>query len=577
MSASDWQITVEPWFHGRQASLGQPLEWQGKTIRFTRFDWLMSGLALQRADGSWLECDPAWAACYREDGEDVGTLTTGVPAESFRAIRFRLGLSREQHASDPADHAPGTALHPDACGLHWGWQGGYVFVALEGLWEEGGEGGRSGGFSYHLTNDFDRMVELPVSFDAASPGTLRLGVHLDRVLAGADWTKGETDTHSREGDPLASRLLERMAGAFEVVSVRNDVFQHRVRSKEEGKPEPVPSTATPYPLEITRRFPQAPLPADNPLSIEGVALGERLFHDTRLSMNGSQSCASCHDRRAAFADPRRLSIGAAGVEGRRNAMPLFNLAWGGGFFWDGRATTLREQVLMPVRDAHELNESPARVVEKLRTDPGTEEDFRRAFGSPGIDEERLAKALEQYLLRLVSQESKFDRAVRKLATLTEEEKRGLQLFVSERDPKRGLFGADCFHCHGGTLFTDHRYTSNGLDLRPPDAGRMEATGQEIDRGRFKTPSLRNVELTAPYMHDGRFATLEEVVAHYSQGVKRTANLDPNLAKHPDGGLNLSEEDQAALVAFLKTLTDEPFSGVDSPHPATDTTHQQTAR
>ncbi len=176
-----------------------------------------------------------------------------------------------------------------------------------------------------------------------------------------------------------------------------------------------------------------------------------------------------------------------------------------------------------------------------------------------MTEQTLAKALEQFLITRISQDSKFDRAVRKQAELTEQEKLGLSLFVTEHDPSRGLRGADCFHCHGGTLFTDNRFHNNGLTLEGWDIGRMKVSGDPADRGKFKTPSLRNIGLTAPYMHDGRFATLEEVVEHYNSGVERTETLDPNLAKHPSGGLGLSEEEKAALVAFLKTLTDSTFN------------------
>jgi cytochrome c peroxidase len=186
--------------------------------------------------------------------------------------------------------------------------------------------------------------------------------------------------------------------------------------------------------------------------------------------------------------------------------------------------------------------------------------FAKAFGSAEITTDRIAKALEQFLLTLVSQESRFDRAARKVGELTESEKRGLQLFVTEFDPKRGLRGADCFHCHGGTLFASQPFASNGLELAEDDLGRMAVTKNAADRGKFKTPSLRNVALTAPYMHDGRFNTLEEVVEHYSSGVRRSATLDPNLAKHPEAGIQLTAQEKADLVAFLKTLTDESFTG-----------------
>jgi cytochrome c peroxidase len=144
------------------------------------------------------------------------------------------------------------------------------------------------------------------------------------------------------------------------------------------------------------------------------------------------------------------------------------------------------------------------------------------------------------------------------AQLTEEEKRGFELFMTEYDPRRSQFGADCFHCHGGPLFQSQTFANNGLDGAFKDPGRAKITGNAADQGKFATPSLRNVALTAPYMHDGRFKTLEEVIDHYSTGVKRSATLDPNLAKHPEGGIRLSSQDKSALVAFLRALTDERF-------------------
>jgi len=240
-------------------------------------------------------------------------------------------------------------------------------------------------------------------------------------------------------------------------------------------------------------------------------------------------------------------------------MPLFNLAWKPSFFWDGRAASLREQVLIPIEDHRELNEDLANVVTKLEADPAYKAGFAEAFGGPGISSERLAIALETFLLSLVSHDSKFDRARRGEATLTDLEQRGFELFMTEREPRSGQFGGDCFHCHGGALFTDHQFRNNGLLIDAADPGRGEVTGLALDQGTFSTPSLRNIALTAPYMHDGRFATLEEVLDHYSAGVQRTRTLDPNLAKHPDGGLGLSPEEKRALIAFLRTLTDDQFS------------------
>jgi cytochrome c peroxidase len=240
-------------------------------------------------------------------------------------------------------------------------------------------------------------------------------------------------------------------------------------------------------------------------------------------------------------------------------MPLFNLAWKSSFFWDGRAPSLRAQALMPIQDHVEMDETLTNVVAKLATMPDYPKLFQDAFGSPAITAEKIGLAVEQFVLTLTSYDSKFDRAFRGEAKLSAAEQRGFELFMTEYEPRMGHYGADCFHCHGGALFTDHQFHNNGLEAaNAVDPGRFKVTNREADRGRFSTPSLRNVALTGPYMHDGRFKTLEEVVDHYSEGVIRSATLDPNLAKHPDGDLHLSAEDKHALVAFLKTLTDDRY-------------------
>jgi cytochrome c peroxidase len=185
--------------------------------------------------------------------------------------------------------------------------------------------------------------------------------------------------------------------------------------------------------------------------------------------------------------------------------------------------------------------------------------FAAAFGSPEITPEKIALGLENYLLTLTSFDAKFDRVLRGEEKFTPKEQRGFQLFSTEYDPRRGQFGADCFHCHGGPLFQSQGFANNGLDATFMDTGREKVTGKAADAGKFAVPSLRNVALTAPYMHDGRFKTLEAVIEHYATGVKRSATLDPNLAKHPDGGVPLTADDKRALVAFLKTLTDAQFA------------------
>ncbi len=547
------RLEVVPVVEGQALRLNEGMG----SVRISRMDCLLSGLALQRMDGTWLESQD-WFAYLSVAAGRMTAKGTGIPTGKYKGIRFRIGVDEVTNKSNPNLYAAEHALNPQVNGRHWGWQGGYIFMALECRWMNGG---KEDGFSYHIANEPQLMtVELPVEFRGGRPMTMTLELDVERVLAGIDFARDGTSTHSREGDALAAKLKRNIEQAFRVRSMNYDVYQTPTFATT---PAPLPSGTHALTPTMTERFPKVQLPADNPLTQEGVALGRQLFHDARLSRNEAQSCASCHDQAHAFADARRFSLGAQQQVGTRNAMPLFNLAWQQSFFWDGRAATLREQVLMPIQDVHEMNETMPQVIAKLSADADSAKLFAQAFGSKEITAERIAKALEQFLLTLVSQESRFDQAARKVAELTESEKRGLQLFVTEFDPKRGLRGADCFHCHGGTLFMSQPFANNGLELAEADVGRMKVTQNAADRGKFKTPSLRNVARTAPYMHDGRFTTLEEVVEHYSSGVRPTATLDANLAKHPEGGIQFTKQEKADLVAFLKTLTDEGFTGGDA--------------
>jgi cytochrome c peroxidase len=318
-------------------------------------------------------------------------------------------------------------------------------------------------------------------------------------------------------------------------------------------------------------FPQVSLPPDNPLTVEGVALGEKLFHDVRLSRGHAQSCASCHDPALAFSDRVALSLGVDGLPGTRNAMPLTNLLWSPAFAWDSAHPLVRDQARAALVNPLEMHADPTTVVRDLSADPDYRAAFAAAFGpATPITPDALFLALEQFLLTRFSADSKFDRVMRGQARFTNQEQAGHALFNAEHDPARGRRGADCFHCHGGALFTDFQPKNNGLDLRSTDTGRAGITGLAADHGKFKTPSLRNIALTSPYMHDGRLATLEAVIAHYDHGVRRSENLDPNLAKHPDAGLGLISDEQAALLAFLHTLTDSrllPAAPAESPDSA----------
>jgi cytochrome c peroxidase len=318
---------------------------------------------------------------------------------------------------------------------------------------------------------------------------------------------------------------------------------------------------TPYALSFGM-FPVPDLPEDNIPTVAGVQLGRMLFYDERLSRDNTQACVTCHRQKEVFSDSMKFSVGVKGLEGRRQAMPLMNLAWHQfGFFWDGRSPTLRDQALHPIQDTLEMDETLENVVAKLVHDQDYIDQFIRAFGDDEITPQRIGLAIEQFELTLISNRSKYDDYLIGQAVLTESEERGRNLFFSDFNPTTGAKGGECFNCHVGFNFSIHTYLNNGLDSkgRFTDLGRYEVTQNEEQRARFKLPSLRNVALTAPYMHDGRFQTLEEVIEHYNTGVQYSGTLDESMEHNLlPGGLQLSEQDKADLVAFLKTLTDHAF-------------------
>ncbi len=307
-------------------------------------------------------------------------------------------------------------------------------------------------------------------------------------------------------------------------------------------------------------FPPPMLAEDNILTVQKVELGRMLFYDTDLSKDGTQACASCHRQEHAFTDTARFSIGVEGLPGKRQAMAVFNMAWNSNeFFWDGRAHLLRDQALKPIQDPLEMNETLERVITKLNARNEYKDQFTRAFGSNEISEEKMALALEQFMNSIVSVNSKYDKFLLGAANLTPSEENGRKLFFTEYNPGfPDESGADCAHCHTVSNFENDRYINNGLDLpmNQTDIGREAVTGDVNDRAKFKVTSLRNIEVTAPYMHDGRFTTLEQVVNHYNENIQKSPTLDPALEYTTYTGLMLSEQDKADLIAFLKTLTDD---------------------
>ena len=301
-------------------------------------------------------------------------------------------------------------------------------------------------------------------------------------------------------------------------------------------------------------------PNDNPITDHGATLGRVLFYDKKMSANNTVSCGSCHLAANGFSDPDQFSIGFEGHLTDRNSMGLANARFheNKSFFWDERADTLEIQTLMPIQDAVEMGMTLDALVSKLEGLDYYPPLFENAFGDRTITPERISRALAQFIRSMVSYQSKYDvgRAAvgndnDDFPNFTDLENQGKESFFANR-PR-------CSDCHETVIFVGSQMRNNGLDLVYADKGAGAVTGRRNDNGKFKAPSLRNIELTAPYMHDGRFATLEEVVEHYNSGVQDHENLPDKLRENgAPKRLNLSDQEKAALVAFMKTLTDHQF-------------------
>lgn len=361
------------------------------------------------------------------------------------------------------------------------------------------------------------------------------------------------------GVRMRARMRARMMRVLFYIVVFSLIFNGCVKDK-------VVYQVTPYNLNIPDHFPQMQIPDDNPMTKEGVELGRKLFYETRLSRDNSISCSSCHLPENGFSDPNKFSIGVDGAIGRRQSMALVNLGWQQFFFWDGRAQTLEDQIFEPIRDPVEMDFNWLDAVSRLKQDVDYRNMFYKAFDVEEFDSTHVSKAIAQFLRTMISSRSKYDVMYKERSDIplnnwekdvinnevTQQEWNGFDLFFS-------LLGGDCLHCHDGALMQVNLFSNNGLDATfEDDLGRYEVTGNPMDKGRFKAPTLRNIELTAPYMHDGRFTTLEEVVAHYSFGVIESETIDPMMEFSHQGGVQLDPEEQAQLVAFLKTLTDWDF-------------------
>ena len=302
-------------------------------------------------------------------------------------------------------------------------------------------------------------------------------------------------------------------------------------------------------------LPPLKTPSDNPVTAETITLGRKLFHDPRLSMNDTVSCASCHNPQQGFADGRKTSLGVDGKTGSRNAPTVLNAAYAAIQFWDGRASSLEDQAAGPISNPVEMNQGHDVCVAKLESDPIYKATFKRAFGPGPITIVKVQKAIASFERTLISGNSPFDRYEfgGDKAALSEAAIRGLAIF---KDPKRG----NCVTCHtiekAYALFADGKFHNLGVGMNSEgvltDLGRFDQTKVESDKGAFKTPTLRNIEQTAPYMHDGSLKTLRDVVDFYVGGGNSNEHLDKEMKP-----LNLTRDERDDLVTFLQSLTGEP--------------------
>ncbi|WP_375558639.1 cytochrome-c peroxidase [Bernardetia sp. OM2101] len=297
---------------------------------------------------------------------------------------------------------------------------------------------------------------------------------------------------------------------------------------------------------------------ENPVTVEGFELGRKLFYTGMLSRDGTISCGSCHAQTSGFTQHGHdLSHGIDDQLTLRNSLPIQNLAWSKNFFWDGGVFHLDLFAIAPIEAENEMGETLPNVLQKLRNTEGLQSPktdypllFEKTFGTKEITTDRFLKALSQFQLMCISANSRYDKHVRNESTneekLTTQELKGLELFEQ-----------NCSNCHSTTLFTDQSYRNNGLKVgNPNDTGRHRITQNDEDKFKFKVPSLRNVEVTRPYMHDGRFRNLEAVLDHYTEGIQDSETLDESLKAKLK--IELNQEEKEAIIAFLKTLTDEDF-------------------
>jgi len=491
----------------------------GNAYGVMRLQYFVSDLTLRRADGTTVRVTDTHYVDVAEPSSLRYRAAQPVPAGAYVALGLVIGIPKERNLSGAFSNPPESLMEwPDAMG------GGYHYLKLEGRFVD--RNGQLANFKLHtgMLMGIDRSVAITLEGLGLE---INDGEHeIEIVMDLAEWLQNP-DAYD------FNAFLPGMMGN----AAAQDLAQRNGRDVLAiGYVGPPRNQApTPHAIPLPSHVPLTmSVPADNPTTVEGVALGRRLYYDAKLDGVSDRACAGCHVQQASFTSRRAQGIPAH-----------VNLGFSTVFLWDGRVEGTLEDVMR-----FEVEEFFRADLPALAADPVYPEMFARAFGPGPITSRRAAHALAQFQRTLVSFESKFDRIQRGEEAATEEERRGAAIFFGET--------GDCFHCHGTVLFTDHRFHDIGLDADPV-RGRADVTGDAADGGAFKTPTLRNIALTAPYMHDDRYETLKEVVDFYSEGLRPSPTIDPLMQNVARGGIGLTAEQKEDLLAFLHTLTDRAFT------------------
>jgi cytochrome c peroxidase len=572
-----------------------------------------------------LDFEDQSGACANGTLSTNAVLRGKAPSGDYRGLSFRVGVPHELNHENPLKIEKPLGM---AGGLWWGWQLGHIFFKLELAMAESPDD-RANTFPVHLGAEecvgnlkaytCDRENVPLVVLDDFAPRRDKVVLDLAALLAESTLanrplapSKAEEDDKpvtagcaGAKNDPdceplftalgleLASGDVSRMAQSAFVVRAREADDPGTVYPEDAGAPEQDEIDAGPsdYVLDVPEElgFPQPRIPADNPLTVAKVELGRHLFYDKRLSGNQTQSCASCHQQERAFTDGLALGLGSTGVENTRGSMSLANVVYAPTLTWARPdIVDLETQALVPMfgKEPVELGlaDNGEDLIARLREVSQYKELFPAAF--PGTSDPftvaNVVKAITSFERTLISANSPYDQFLRgDLDAISDSAKHGAELFF---DPGNGFDAFECFHCHGGATFTDQfndsrmaviggqLFHNNGLynldaygSYPEGNQGVYERSKENPDRGRFKAPTLRNIAMTAPYMHDGSIATLEDVVAHYARGGRKIESgplAGDGKASHAKDvlvhGFSATEQERADLIAFLESLTDEEF-------------------